>query len=234
MGGYFLGNFRKTLVFALCLSIANTAYSPFVLTAGAAEETDGDYDEDIVYAYIETVKKRRTAQAGDLIALNEEVRYVDGGAVYETETDETETTCETSETEVSTTPYVLDVGYLQYMRGRQFGGQDVRKTLIMTDLGIFEATGYCACPICCDIWSSSINGNRTAIGIGTYENITVAVDPTVIPYGTKLYIEGYGIRVASDCGGDIKGNRIDIYFYTHEDAAKVGRKLLKVMAIDNG
>ncbi|MDQ7861221.1 3D domain-containing protein [Peribacillus frigoritolerans] len=40
----------------------------------------------------------------------------------------------------------------------------------------------------------------------------IAVDPSVIPMGSKVYVEGYGYAVAADKGGAIKGNRIDVFF----------------------
>jgi 3D (Asp-Asp-Asp) domain-containing protein len=47
---------------------------------------------------------------------------------------------------------------------------------------------------------------------------TIAVDPTAIPYGTKVYIPEFGkVFVAEDCGSAIKGNRIDIFMATEED-----------------
>jgi len=58
------------------------------------------------------------------------------------------------------------------------------------------------------------------------------VDPDVIPLGTKVYIEGMGIFVAEDTGGAIKGNRIDIFMETHEEAFHFGIKNLKVYIIE--
>jgi uncharacterized protein YabE (DUF348 family)/3D (Asp-Asp-Asp) domain-containing protein len=73
----------------------------------------------------------------------------------------------------------------------------------------------------------SMPGSRTATGTVAGPG-TIAVDPNVIPLGTKLYIEGYGYGVASDVGSSIKGNRIDIHFDTREQALQFGRRTVKV------
>lgn len=52
----------------------------------------------------------------------------------------------------------------------------------------------------------------------------IAVDPSVIPLGSKVYIEGYGYAKAEDTGGAIKGNRIDIYMQHEKDALAYGVK----------
>ncbi len=57
---------------------------------------------------------------------------------------------------------------------------------------------------------------------------TVAVDPRVIPLGTKLYIEGYGLAIAADTGGAIKGNIVDLYFDTYEECVSWGRRQINV------
>ena len=61
----------------------------------------------------------------------------------------------------------------------------------------------------------------------------VAVDPRVIPLGTKLYIEGYGEAVALDIGGAIKGNKIDLFMETKKEAFTWGIKEVKVWIIEN-
>ena len=70
-------------------------------------------------------------------------------------------------------------------------------------------------------------GWRTATGTGVYKGI-VAVDPQVIPLGTKLYIDGYGSAVAADTGGAIKGNRIDLGFGSAGEAIQFGRRTVTV------
>jgi len=60
----------------------------------------------------------------------------------------------------------------------------------------------------------------------------VAVDPNVIPLGSRLYIEGYGEGYAADTGGAIKGNRIDLCFNTYEEAMDFGMKNVKVTILE--
>jgi 3D (Asp-Asp-Asp) domain-containing protein len=66
-------------------------------------------------------------------------------------------------------------------------------------------------------------GGMTAIGLRAGLGI-VAVDPRVIPLGTRLYIPGYGFAVAGDTGGDIVGHRIDLGFNSQRDAVLFGRR----------
>lgn len=71
----------------------------------------------------------------------------------------------------------------------------------------------------------------TATGINLIDNPNmkvIAVDPDVIPLGTKVWVEGYGNAVAGDTGGSIKGNRIDVHVPTREDALQYGWKKVKV------
>lgn len=83
-------------------------------------------------------------------------------------------------------------------------------------LGKFKITYYCACKKCSGKW-----GDMTATGVRAKEGRTIAVDPKVIPYGTKVIIDGHEY-IAEDCGGAIKGNKIDIYVGDHNRALKKG------------
>ena len=83
-------------------------------------------------------------------------------------------------------------------------------------LGNFKITYYCACEICCDVETGI-----TATGTPVVEGQTIAVDPNVIPYGTKVIIGGH-VFTAEDCGGAIKENRIDVYVNNHADALALG------------
>jgi resuscitation-promoting factor RpfB len=60
----------------------------------------------------------------------------------------------------------------------------------------------------------------------------IAVDPSVIPLGSKVYVEGYGYAIASDTGGAIKGNRIDVFFSSQSQAESWGRKTIRIRIIN--
>lgn len=57
---------------------------------------------------------------------------------------------------------------------------------------------------------------------------TIAVDPRVIPIGTRVFVEGYGYATAEDTGGAIKGNKIDVYLHTVADCYNWGRRTVNV------
>lgn len=91
---------------------------------------------------------------------------------------------------------------------------------------LYTLTAYCACPKCVGNYSPEITGHEahTATGTVPQQGRTIAVDPSVIPYGTVVHIEGLGDYVAEDCGGMIRGNHIDVYFDSHEEAVAFGRQ----------
>ena len=84
-------------------------------------------------------------------------------------------------------------------------------------LGTFRITHYCPCSICCGPWANGI----TSTGVTATTNHTIAVDPTQIPYGSQVVINGQ-VYVAEDCGGAIKTNCIDIYVATHAEGEAKG------------
>ena len=75
----------------------------------------------------------------------------------------------------------------------------------------------------------------TAAGIDLKANPNmkvIAVDPSVIPLGTKVYVEGYGEAIAGDTGGAIKGNKIDVYVQTKSEAYAWGRKQVTIQILE--
>lgn len=80
-------------------------------------------------------------------------------------------------------------------------------------------------------------GSKTAMGTRARVG-AVAVDPRVIPLGSKLYIESmdgfasYGYATAEDTGGAIKGNRIDLFYNSNAEANRFGRRNVKVYVLD--
>ena len=84
------------------------------------------------------------------------------------------------------------------------------------NLGKFKLTAYCSCKKCC-----GKSDGITSTGTKATQGRTIAVDTKVIPYGSKVIINGKEY-IAEDCGGAIKNNRIDVFFNNHQDALDFG------------
>jgi len=85
-----------------------------------------------------------------------------------------------------------------------------------TYIGKFRISHYCPCVAC--------NGGygKTAVGSMLSPWYTLAVDPSVIPLNSMVYIDGYGTFQAQDTGGAIHGNRIDVCVSNHAEAMRLG------------
>lgn len=87
-----------------------------------------------------------------------------------------------------------------------------------------EVTAYCPCEKCCGTGSPGITASGHKIQPG---DKFIAADKS-IPFGTKINVPGYGIAPVLDRGGAIKGNKLDVFFPTHQEALEWGRKHLIV------
>jgi 3D (Asp-Asp-Asp) domain-containing protein/LysM repeat protein len=75
----------------------------------------------------------------------------------------------------------------------------------------------------------------TATGVNIKDNPdkkVISVDPSVIPLGTEVYVEGYGYAVAADTGGAIKGNKIDVFIPDKQDAINWGKQQVEVKILN--
>lgn len=107
------------------------------------------------------------------------------------------------------------------------------------------ATGYCNCGKCCSwhvdengasVYSyGKMKGRPKVVGMTSSGAMatrgTVAADTSVIPMGSRIFVPGYGAGVVEDTGGDIVGNRIDLWFPTHEEARAWGRKKVRIRLV---
>lgn len=96
----------------------------------------------------------------------------------------------------------------------------------LRSLGTFKLTGYCPCYRCSEGW-----GRTTSTGAVARSSHTIAVDPRVIPYGTKVMINGV-VYTAEDRGGGVKGHHIDIFFDTHAQTRQIGTSYAEVFLVE--
>lgn len=95
---------------------------------------------------------------------------------------------------------------------------DTQITQNFKNLGSFRLSFYCTCEKCCGAYATGLTKSGTTVTEGR----TIAVDPKVIPLGSRVYIDGYGVFIAEDVGSAIKENKIDIAVGNHEQALKLG------------
>ena len=110
-----------------------------------------------------------------------------------------------------------------------------------------RVTGYCNCGKCCG-WRNKwfffgepvysygkMKGSPKKIGITATGRVaakgTIAADPSVFPFGTKMTIPGYGPGTVQDVGGSVKGTHIDIWFPSHKEAVTWGTRKIKVKVV---
>lgn len=114
-------------------------------------------------------------------------------------------------------------GYESTIIGYKYKYKTVKvKKIKKKYLGKFKITYYCPCSNC--------GGGKTATGTTPKAGRTIAVDPKVIPYGSKVKI-GKKTYVAEDCGGAIKSKCIDMFVSSHSEALKLGVTHKKVWLV---
>ena len=106
-------------------------------------------------------------------------------------------------------------------------------------LGTYKLTAYCGCSKCCGKWGENRPVDeygktivKTAGGYRAVEGVTVAADINILPYGTKVIINDHEYTV-QDRGGVINGNKIDIYFESHQAALEFGVQYAEVYVYEN-
>ena len=92
---------------------------------------------------------------------------------------------------------------------------------------IMSSTAYTAsCANCSGITATGINLKANP------NQKVISVDPNVIPLGSRVWVEGYGEAIAGDTGGAVKGNKIDIFIPSKQEALNWGRKTVKVKILN--
>jgi 3D (Asp-Asp-Asp) domain-containing protein len=91
-----------------------------------------------------------------------------------------------------------------------------------------EVTAYCPCEKCCGQYADGI----TASGYVIQQGDRFVAAPKNFKFGVKMIIPNYGVVEVKDRGGAIKGNKLDVYFDTHEQALQWGRQNLIVYVLE--
>lgn len=204
----------------MTITISRTVHTTEVFTQSIAHDVTYCYDSSIAKGETVVLTKGVDGQMSSIA----NVVYVDGQ-----ETDRTilsQTVIQQPVDEVIAIGTGSEAVSEEYISGEVVIGDgyiitETGEYLTFTDVLSVEATAYTHTDAGCDF----ITAMGTTVKVGT-----VAVDPRLIPYGTRMFIVSddgeyiYGIATAEDCGGDIKENRIDLYYPTYRECAQFGRR----------
>ena len=211
---------------AVSVSLSDTTYNGMEITVSRVIRSLETYTADIPYAT--TYCDDSSLPAGMEVVLVEGrngQEQVQSSVVYENGV-ETERVTVSTRTIQSPVNEIVAVG--TGPAAEETEGPIIGDGIIVTATGEvltytktiqMKATAYTKTDAGCDDWTAT--GTRARVG-------AIAVDPKVIPYGTRMFIvtnDGeyvYGIATAEDCGGAIKGNRLDLYFDTEAECWQFG------------
>jgi uncharacterized protein YabE (DUF348 family) len=150
--------------------------------------------------------------------LSFSVRYEDGKEISRNLVDE-----KVMKTPVTKVVAVGTLGVVNSNRGDKLLYTNSIKVRATAYSANYSSTGKNPGDYAFGITSTGTRAKRTVGGFSS-----IAVDPRVIPLGTKLFVPGYGCAIAEDVGGAIKGNSLDVYFDTDSEALRWGVKLISV------
>lgn len=232
---------NKTLT--ISMEEANTEAAATQTNTSAATEMDADGNYIVVkgdtlskiakqFGVSVSTLKSWNGLTGDLIYANQSLVVANGTAQAVPETTEATQTEQTVEA-AETTATSENTAQAQEPQQQEAAVAEEQTETASTTASsavktlTVEATAYTAL----DGGGSGV----TAAGIDLVANPNakvIAVDPSVIPLGTKVYVEGYGEAIAGDTGGAIKGNKIDVYVQTKSEAYAWGRKQVTVQILE--
>lgn len=187
--------------------------------------TTNKLDDDIEQGVTKTVQNGQDGEK----EISTKVVYEDGVEVSRSKVGET----------VKKTPVnkIIAIGTLAWFTASRGGGS--RKLYYTRQLHM-RATAYTSNYSCTGKnpgdygFGITVTGAAASRASNTLSGwSTVAVDPSVIPLGSKLYVEGYGLAIAEDVGGGVRGNSIDLYFNNNSDINSWGMKYVNVYVLKN-
>ncbi len=181
-----------------------------------------DYPVEIKKDSALAVGKEKVLQTGQNGSKTEvyKITYVDG---------EIATKELVSREIIEPVPKIIAKGTYEVASRSQSGSTS--KTTTSTSVGTAPNGMSYSRVLTCKATAYTHDGSKTKMG--TIPRVgAIAVDPSVIPLGTRLYVEGYGFCVAEDTGGAIKGNKIDVFLDTEAECLQWGVKTVKVWVLE--